>query len=72
MNTDDYTQMVGRGLRKPNDGDEDLKLALKAYQTWDMYGGRALGTWPQQYCQNAWLAVVREIREQITEGAKSE
>jgi hypothetical protein len=38
------------------------ELAKKAYDTWDMFGGRALGRWGAPYTEDAWLEVVKVIR----------
>jgi hypothetical protein len=45
----------------------DEELAHRLYETWDMYGGRALGNWNQQFCKEAWGQVVDEARTLLRE-----
>lgn len=43
----------------------DEQIAHRAYETWDTYGGRALGAWHGPYTKDAWLEVVKTVREAI-------
>lgn len=41
----------------------DEELAKKAYETWNSYGGWALGSWGDPDVVDVWIAVVNLIRE---------
>lgn len=40
----------------------DAELAKAAYERWDTYGGRALGSWGAPYTEDAWIEVVKLVR----------
>jgi hypothetical protein len=41
------------------------EMAKEAYETWDMYGGRALGAWGAPYTEEAWVKVVERILDML-------
>lgn len=43
------------------------EVAKKAYDTWDLYGGRALGFWGAPYTTEAWVEVVKVVLAQERE-----
>lgn len=49
---------------------DEVAVAQKAYDTWETFGGKALGNWGGPYTEDAWVEVVRTVLRAYGLGAE--